>query len=237
MTHPKICVPVVGSNASECELLFQKSAGADFIELRADYLKKPEEAPLIVKKSGLPVIATCRPVKRGGKYGESEEARLRILVECARAGAAFVDLEFECSKSPEAAKAIKEIKKTGAKLILSVHDFKKTPSLEELKQLVSEQRKLGADLSKIVTTAKDFGDNQRIFNLLLCEADKKPVVAFCMGELGVSSRILSPMFGGAFTFACIEYGLESAPGQVSLQDLIDIYRVILRSQQTHGSAA
>ncbi len=68
-------------------------------------------------------------------------------------------------------------------------------------------------------------DNIALFNLLL-KANKKPLVCFAIGTLGVPSRVLSPIFGGAFTYACIDKNLKAAPGQLTIQEMKKIYKLM-----------
>jgi 3-dehydroquinate dehydratase len=44
-----------------------------------------------------------------------------------------------------------------------------------------------------------------------------------MGELGKTSRLLSPMFGGFFTFAALETVGTTAPGQMTLREMKAAY--------------
>ena len=94
-----------------------------------------------------------------------------------------------------------------------------------MKQIVNQQSKAGADICKVVTTARSFEDNLSVLQLI-SEFPKTKLVSFAMGPLGVTSRVLCPLVGGDFTYASIEKGKESAPGQITVRDLTKIYEMV-----------
>jgi 3-dehydroquinate dehydratase type I len=130
----------------------------------------------------------------------------------------MVDVEF---KTKNLTNIVPLVKKR-AKCILSFHDTQKTPSLHELKEIVKGQEKAGADICKVVTTAKTFEDNMKILRLI-SEFSGKRIVAFAMGQAGQVSRIMCPLVGGDFTYGSVSEGNESAPGQVTVNQLLSIY--------------
>lgn len=207
-----IAIPIVARTMGEALARIEAARTlADAIELRLDYLERPDPRTL-VKACGLPVIATCRSVRDRGEFRGSEEERIGLLQRAADAGADFVDLELECAGK------VRRGPKT--RLIASAHDFERTPD-----DLIPIHRRLaatGADVVKVVTWANDIRDNLRLFELTR-HADV-PTIAFGMGERGVISRILTGKFGGFLTFGSIETGAESAPGQVTARELRDLYR-------------
>ncbi len=225
----KICVPIVGRTAKECVRMLEqaKESGVDLVELRMDFLQEKEKALEVIKASELPVIATLRPAWEGGWFKGGEKQRQQLLIEAAEA-ADYVDVELD-SKIIGGVK--NAVKRSGAKLIVSKHGFIRTPSQKILSSTIEREIKAGADICKLVCTATAFEDNTRILQLVSSVSRKTDMVAFCMGELGVTSRILSPLFGACFAFACLEYGRESASGQVSVEDMRGIYKVILRLPQ------
>jgi len=100
-----------------------------------------------------------------------------------------------------------------------------TPPLNNMREIVQRQLKAGADVCKIVTTAQRFEDNLTILRLI-SEFSKTRIVVFAMGPLGFASRVLCPLVGGDFTYASIEQGKESAPGQITVQELRKLYEII-----------
>jgi 3-dehydroquinate dehydratase type I len=171
-------------------------------------LKKLAKAVKIEK------IATNRLKSEGGKYNGKEEDRIQILIKAAEEGFELIDLELKTIVK----EAVKAVKNADAKPLISFHNFKETPPERILKKIYEKEVEAEAEVCKIVTKAESILDNIKIFNLLN-EAYKKPLVCFAMGKLGVPSRILSPIFGGAFTYACVEQKFKAAPGQFTIQEM------------------
>src|SRR5262244_3658583 len=94
-----------------------KKLGADLCELRIDFLKDPD-LKRILSARPLPVLATVRPKWEGGQYDGSEADRFGLLEDACLYGADYVDVEF---------RAYKDFPRRDAKLIVSYHDFEKTP--------------------------------------------------------------------------------------------------------------
>ena len=115
------------------------------------------------------------------------------------------------------------MKKKGlTKIILSYHDFKKTPSFAELKKLLKKMASFKPDIVKIACFAKTEKDNETM--ILLIEEAKKmemDIIAFCMGEKGKYSRIHSCDFGAFLTFASLGKGIETAKGQITVEKMRD----------------
>lgn len=136
------------------------------------------------------------------------------------AGAEYVDVEYKVAPIFFAAPG--RIPDTTA-VIVSSHDYEKTPSDEELQQLVAGMWEVGADVVKVATTASDVSDAMRVLRLL--ESRKGPTVALAMGEKGVATRILAAKYGGFLTFGALSSERQSAPGQPTLRELRDVYRL------------
>jgi 3-dehydroquinate dehydratase/shikimate dehydrogenase len=224
-----ICVPIIArSNEEAVNKMAAASGVADLIELRLDYLPNPD-LPGLLGKNPKPVVVTCRTPKDGGEFGKapeheggSEEKRLKMLLCALELGADYVDIEFD---APEGSRR-KVLDAAGSpeRVILSSHNFEKTPDgLESLKSRMLAYAP-GA-IVKIVTLAQSIEDNLKILDLLKNKKEGERLIAFCMGEDGEISRILSPLFGGEFTFGSLGPGEESAPGQIPAYVLRHVYRV------------
>jgi 3-dehydroquinate dehydratase type I len=109
---------------------------------------------------------------------------------------------------------------------VSFHDFAKTLSLSELNSVLEREIASGAGICKIVTTAKRIEDNLTVLNFTSAACSRAKVVCFAMGELGKVSRLLSPLFGGYFTFASLERGSETATGQMTIQEMKATYKLL-----------
>jgi 3-dehydroquinate dehydratase type I len=209
----KICAVVTRKDFKMVEL----ANSADLIEIRMDTIGKGWEE--VVRKCKKPWIATNRTKKEGGEWRRNEEERINKLFEAIRLGASIIDIELS-TKNLE--KIVRKIKREGVKCIISSHlDY--TPSLEKLRKFVREEIKSGADICKIVTTAKKLEDNLINLQLIKEFCKKVQIVSFSMGQLGVLSRVLSPLVGGVFTYAHV--GEKSAEGQINLESLRKIYEL------------
>jgi len=219
----RICAPIAAERVSKMIPLIKKaeSSGADLIEVRLDYLNSLRGIEKIVETASLPLIATNRQHEQGGRRLQSEDQRVRALIDAANLGFHYVDIELTASALES---IVQELKELGAKTIISFHDFKRTPDALEMEKIVRAQTEAGAEICKLVTTANEIADNISCLLLTLKMSEIIKVVCFAMGSKGILSRVLSPIFGAHFTYASIKRGLETAPGQLSIFDLKKLYR-------------
>ncbi|KAI3828489.1 hypothetical protein L1987_02590 [Smallanthus sonchifolius] len=199
-----------------------KSNGADLVELRLDSLKvfcSREDIQTLIEFSPLPTLATYRPTWEGGQYDGDEQSRLAVLRLAMELGADHIDVELKAIDDFKS--LISGDKPAKCKLIVSSHNYQNTPSVEDLENLVSRIQSAGADIVKIATTAVDITDVARVFQITA--HSQVPIISMAMGEKGLMSRILSPKFGGYLTFGTVERGKESAPGQPTIRDLLDLF--------------
>jgi 3-dehydroquinate dehydratase-1 len=215
VVKPRICVPIVSNDIAAIKLA---EPLADLFEVRIDLIGKGwrELIPGITK----PWIACNRRGDEGGKWKGSEDERVKELVSAIQLGAPMIDIELS---TPGLARVMKDIKGKTACLV-SYHNQKETPA-EKLYDIVRQQLACGADICKVVTTARTLADNVCILQLIREFPDTK-VIAFAMGEGGQISRVLSPLVGGFFTYASMGKGKESAAGQIDIETLIKIYGMI-----------
>lgn len=191
------------------------SRGADAVEWRLDFLEQaPTPEQLRVSFSNCPerIIATCRPQDEGGRFKGSEAQRLEILREAAKLGV-LVDVEYRVA--PQARPDAKGI-------ILSVHDFNRCPDPEDLNAVVAGLDASDAAINKIAFMTGACEDAFGAFDVI--RACRKPTLALAMGETGVMTRILAGKFGAFGTFAALETGAGSAPGQPTLDEFKNLYR-------------
>jgi 3-dehydroquinate dehydratase / shikimate dehydrogenase len=214
-----ICVPIA-STTEKAALsdLANAEAAADLIELRLDLLPK-EAWRLLVKAAKKPLLLTLRAERQGGAFRGGEEERIGLIEEMLSFNPAWVDLDWDTP--PALIERIKRRRAGGTRLILSHHDFERTPA--DLDGLWKRIDSLGSDAVKIVPTATTGGDNARI--LKLCRSHPGRAVAFCMGPVGLPSRILTLREGGLITFGTLEDGRGTARGQIPAATMRDLYRV------------
>src|SRR5579863_1191693 len=226
MRLPRVCVAVAASDPSE---LVEKAEGLirdnSFLEFRLDHLTKPSLGLPKVKHflenhAGITVIATCRRVASGGKFKGSIASQLDILGKAAAAGCQLVDVELQTAQKCKPDQIQKLRGRAG--LILSFHDFRGTKKLDET---LEKMRAIPADVYKVVGTAATLADNVSMIQFLGRERDNSSLIGVCMGEQGIISRVLGVRAGSVFTFAAVSPGEETAPGQVTAQELRSVYRI------------
>jgi 3-dehydroquinate dehydratase type I len=218
----KLCIPVVETTMGKALIAIKEvNRWADLIELRIDYLKGVDLA-LLLENRQKPFIVTNRRKEEGGKYKGEERKRLSVLQEAIHLGADYIDVELATQRSLLQG-LVRD--KRGTQVILSFHDFRRTPSLKELQRISWQMIQLGADVIKIVPFARSWEDNLSILSLIpFARERRQKIVAFCMGEKGKISRIFSPFFGAAWTYASTDRTRVSAPGQLTVQELKDIWK-------------
>lgn len=222
---PKICVSLSSEDPHKLcgDAQRAEALSADLVEVRLDRLYDRGGISDIGGAVKVPVIATNRPVSERGSFSRSESERLSVLMEAIEGGIAYVDLE---SSTKNIGQVIDTFRRANAKIILSHHDHSRTPKPSELKSTLLRLQKSKPDISKIVTTARSPDDNLTILGLLKNNHDTNLLVSFAMGKPGVWSRLLSPFYGAPFTYASLERGLETAPGQLSISELRQIYQML-----------
>jgi len=221
----KICVSVPPQTVTEALDLIKKAENqnADFIEVRLDSLKKHNQLADIAQCSNTPLIATNRSTKCQGKFLGSETERQKILMDAAKNGFEYVDVELS---TPKLKNIISDLREMGAKPIVSFHDFNKTPNSTQLNKILKEEIASGADICKIVTTARFVEDNLTVLDFVSKACKNARIVCFCMGELGKPSRLLSPVFGAFFTLASLESERKTAPGQLTIREMRSAYEAL-----------
>lgn len=185
---------------------------ADVMEIRLDVMDQFDLKPLI-SRANRPLIVTHRSRREGGMGTATHERRVRNLVDAVEAGAPFVDVELSMPLDHRQ-QILRNHRKT--QVIVSSHIRNGTPPFPELEALLRKAAATGADVVKIVTLARHAKDNLEVLRLIpLALAMGQKIVAFCMGPLGKISRIACPLLGGFLTFASLEEGDSSAPGQMT----------------------
>jgi 3-dehydroquinate dehydratase / shikimate dehydrogenase len=193
---------------------------ASCVEFRLDLFEEPFDLALLLRERGaLPAVVTLRPPDQGGKSPLPSAARFEVLLQAARLGAEYVDLEYDAA-SPHAVAALKE---TGARVIVSRHDFSAMPAdLAEGWWPALAAR--GADVVKVVGTALDVRDCLCVFRAF-ARADL-PTIAIAMGEAGLASRVLALRDEHCLlTYAALDQGKSTAPGQLTASEMRQTYGV------------
>lgn len=193
----------------------------DMIEWRLDAfiaghsLKEAiESLGLLSSTSRHPVLATNRPKREGGAFEGTEDERIDLLERAAQAGAEWIDLEDDVPND-----FIDRIKEKGSKVILSHHDFSKTPERALLEMRIEEMARKKPSAIKITTYAGSAEDNLRVLDLIPFAKKRFGIdlIAFCMGPLGTWSRLACLFLGSPWTYVQLPGQSAAAPGQLSAE--------------------
>lgn len=222
--EPKFCISIAVANASKLKPSVSSafSSGANFVEIRLDSLNSfsidsIEELSNLYKNK---LILTFRSKHQGGFSKISESNRVKILIQLLDLKYSMKDVESDTFNQNYS------LFKNEKNLIVSWHNFKSTPSTKSLSTMIKKiSKKLNrrSQIIKIVTYANSLNDCNKIYRLYpQFEKSKFQLLAFCMGETGSISRILSPMLGAPFIY-CSSGNKAIAPGQISINTLKEIY--------------
>ena len=218
MKRPRICTVIVNK---DLEAIRRIESLVDLFEVRIDLIGDGWQE--LIKQLNQPWIACNRRADEGGRWEKGEAERIDELLKATELGADMIDIELRTIKLAETIPLIKP----RAKCLVSFHDLKGTPPFNEMREIVQRQLEAGADVCKLVTTARSFDDNVTVLQLISSFPNTK-IVSLAMGHLGLASRILCPLVGGDFTYASAEKGKESAAGQITVTDLRKIYEMVAR---------
>ncbi len=209
ISKPMICVPIFTQSLNQAikTASLALKQGADILELRIDALDEIDIEKIrdFMDEMDGKVIATNRMSREGGLFRGTERERTDILREVA-SSAEFVDIEL-LTEEKYRTKVIKASKSS----IISYHDFEKTPSVEELLDVVRQEKELG-DIAKFAVMPQSREDTLRVLQVLLQMDD---TIGISMGELGSYTRVIASLFGSPLTFASVDE--SSAPGQLDIE--------------------
>ncbi|MCD8206598.1 MAG: type I 3-dehydroquinate dehydratase [Bacteroidales bacterium] len=199
--------------------------GLEMAEIRLDRCNLTLSEIDEIFAAEIPTVATCRIAEIEQPFlaatlanSNADEIHRAAIAECrnklveaVRTGAAYADVEDDAPQ--EVLDAVKKAaEKFGSTLIVSHHDFSRTPSYGELKEAVMDCFRKGAEVAKIATMAKSAEDVARVMRLYE-DFDPTKLLAFCMGEVGRDSRVECLRRGARFTYAALDGSEPAASGQ------------------------
>jgi 3-dehydroquinate dehydratase / shikimate dehydrogenase len=225
----RVCAVIATPTAAEALAQIKEALKSTrTLELRLDWLRSDRERSKLLKAlgrrkgKGVTFLATCRRILGGGRLEGGAEAELYWLTQAREAGCTWCDLEIETLRElpGQCARAYP----IPEKVLLSVHDFERTPRLPKR----FAHAKCGeADAFKIAVKARALTDSLRVLRLA---RESRDVVAVPMGEVGLPARLLALREGSALAYAPVQ--ATTAPGQVSLHDFKRLYRADLATRKT-----
>ena len=188
---------------------------SEYVEVRFDFLKIEQipEALEMIKKDLNRTVCTLRPKTEGGKFSGSEKERVAILKLIAEYDPFLLDVEYNTLRKDTSLRKYLNSAKT--KILVSWHDFKKTPKSADLIKKVNQMKKISSNV-KIVSTAKSTNDSTRMLELY-SKKNNTNLISFAMGDSGRISRILCLYLGSPYTY--VSLGKPIAPGQFSVDEV------------------
>ena len=239
---PKVCVPIVEDND---EAILDKlkefdQLDVDIIELRIDFYKNILQfdalknlflniAALQIKK---PIILTIRTAAEGGEI-EIDPKDYFHVYELGIESKAFDIYDVELALGTNMAIELRTlIHDAGKYMLMSSHNFDRTPEVDSLMQKFRSMDSLEADIMKVAVMPEDYQDLLNLLSFTVQakhEYAQKPIVTMSMSSIGLTSRLVGEQFGSAITFASV--GKASAPGQINYQELNQILQLIHKNVQ------
>lgn len=206
-----ICVSLAESTVAAC---LRALRGLDLAEIRLDRMRIGPAGVKKIFSRHSRLIATCRP------GGMSEEKRLGLLLTAIQAGAAFVDIELEANARLRE-RIIRAARARNCRIIVSYHNFEKTPSRAKLERTITLSLASSADIVKIACLVRSRRDSARLLGLL---DSGPPLIVVGLGKKGILTRIAAPLLGSVLTYASRGEGRETADGQ---PDAASLARILL----------
>ena len=236
---PKVCVPIVESHDEAIlnKLKEFNELEVDMIELRIDFYENIHQedalrnlflniAALQIQK---PVILTIRTAAEGGEVEIDPKDYFNVYKLAVEANA-FDIYDVELALGTNMAIELRTlIHDAGKYMLMSSHNFDRTPEVDSLMQKFRSMDSLEADIMKVAVMPQD------LLNLLSFtvqakhEYAQKPIVTMSMSSIGLTSRLVGEQFGSAITFATV--GKASAPGQIDYQELNQMLDIIHKNIQ------
>lgn len=234
---PKICVPMVGESLEQLieEASYIQALDCDVVEWRVDcfdgieQIDRLKEALTEIREilSEIPLLFTFRSKKEGGEKEISTAYYFELNKAVLETG--LVDLiDIELFNEEEDIKSFIEVAHASKVfVILSNHDFQKTPPKEEIVSRLCKAQELGGDVSKIAVMPASSADVLTLLdatNTMKEQFADRPFITMSMAGKGVISRLSGEVFGSAMTFGSAKKA--SAPGQVPVKELRSVLNLM-----------
>jgi 3-dehydroquinate dehydratase-1 len=239
---PKICVPMVGETLSLLveEAALVKTADADLVEWRADFFENVDDVGKVIEALGKireiltdkPLIFTFRTLKEGGEREVSSDFYVRLNKSIVQTGQVdMIDVEL-FNHENDVRMLIETAHAHNVYVILSNHDFTKTPPKDEIISRLCKAQELGGDLPKIAVMPANSRDVLTLLDATVTMKEQyadRPIITMSMARKGVVSRLAGEIFGSAITFGAAKKA--SAPGQVAVSELRSMLSLLHKSQE------
>lgn len=237
---PAICAPLVGRTraALTAEAAAVAARQPDLIEWRVDFFESLADSAEVLAAAaairqaaaGIPVLFTRRAQREGGQPIPLSEAEVLALYARVAASGCVDAMDFEMENDRADVARVRELTRAhGLALVLSFHDFQRTPATQELQERFAQAQRLGADAAKVAVMPQSTEDVHRLLGATLAASQSLPipVISMAMGGLGAVSRLCGGVFGSALTFAV--GAAASAPGQIPIDEVRATLAVLQRA--------
>lgn len=232
---PKVCIPLVGRTEEQilrqADMICRAAAqgNADMAELRGDFFEGLTDRPRLLrlleelkcKFKEVIFLFTVRSEAEGGEKLAKDAPKVneinRLVIESGIPD--MVDIEL-CSDANEVSALTKLAHDKGIRIVMSNHDFSKTPEADVIVGRLRRMQDMGADIAKIAVMPENVAQVLTLLeatNVMYTKYAEIPLVTISMGSLGGVTRLCGQIFGSAVTFASLEQ--SSAPGQIPAAEL------------------
>ncbi|HEV7746054.1 MAG TPA: shikimate dehydrogenase [Pyrinomonadaceae bacterium] len=227
---PLVCISLCEQTiAALAQAIASAAEVTDLIEVRLDCLDPPEletgagAISKLLQNAACQSILTFRPSQAGGRRALDDATREAFWSSAIFSGS-FFDVELDLAEKFQAVDASASLPIDWSRTICSHHDFAGLPV--KLDQIYERMSRTPARVLKIAVQAQDAIDCLQIFQLLQrAHEDGREIIAIAMGIAGVATRILGPSRGAFLTYASLDRETATAPGQLSVSELHEIYRI------------
>jgi len=219
--RPLICTPIAADNFDSYLNLLQsaKNMGSDIAEFRIDYFKNITAEVLnnVISESELPLIVTNRNREDGGMFSSGEEVRLELLETAIESKPSFVDIEVAIDREKRD-NIIQKARINDVGIICSYHDFRHTPTPNEIFEIYSDINETGANVAKMVFTPVTDKDIRNILSVTERFSNNEMLFTiFGMRQKGQITRMLTPLLGACLTYCSLYNNPNNNLGQADLQ--------------------
>jgi 3-dehydroquinate dehydratase-1 len=242
--RPKVCVPLVGATRVELRTAAASitRADCDLVELRIDHLTAVDEPDSVraaiadVREAlpdEVPILFTFRSASEGGKREISSDGYEALVGLAVDAGVDAVDIQM-LTERVRLTRMVANAHGAMTSVVLSFHDFTRTPPRSEIMERLMLQQQLGADIAKIAVMPSSARDVITLIDVTeeFSSVAAIPAITIAMGGLGVISRIAGETFGSCVTFGSV--GAGSAPGQLEAHDLKQVLELLHAARLSAG---
>ncbi len=229
----KICAVVAAEGSQALWRQFERALRLTrTVELRLDWLSDDAEIARFLKRLAArrpraTLIATCRRREAGGRYRGTIANQLVHLAEALRAGCDWYDLEIETARN--CPQELLSVLVGEGRQLASAHSFKRLPG--NLKRVEAELSRTLPDAIKIAAQCESLVESWKLLRLA---RGRRNMVAVPMGDAALAARVLALRAGSALAYAAVENA--TAPGQISLEDMKNLYRAdqLTRKTRVYG---